>query len=88
MSAEDLKIINELRDKFEDHFQKGEYDEAVKLIDSVIKNEHPIQDYLKPYTKVEFATLYVEVADYFASPNSNNINALVSKCIKASLFAN
>lgn len=39
MSNEDIKVINELHEKFEQYFQAGDYENATKLIDSVIKND-------------------------------------------------
>ncbi|GEP94063.1 LA2681 family HEPN domain-containing protein [Chitinophaga cymbidii] len=74
-------IIKELHEKIENHYNKSEYEEAILIIDSVVRQDTYIESTLKNYAVVDFASHYIEIADYIRVENSNLALKLVCKAI-------
>lgn len=55
--------IKTLHKKIDSFLETEEYDKAIEIIDKIITNQITIEDEFVNYAKVEFASLYIEVAD-------------------------
>lgn len=58
--SENIKIIS---DSIDAYLEKGELENAISAIDTVITNKSNIEQEFLPYAKVEFAAIYIEIAD-------------------------
>ncbi|MFM1998721.1 MAG: hypothetical protein RL204_668 [Bacteroidota bacterium] len=61
--SEQIKTLHEEIDSF---FDKEEYDKAIEIIDKIITNQIKIQDEFVNYAKINFVSLYIEIADAMA----------------------
>lgn len=66
--SDNIRIISEAIDE---HLEKGELVNAISAIDAVITNKSNIEQEFLSYAKVEFAAIYIEVADSFVKQRIN-----------------
>lgn len=74
-------IIKELHEKFESHFNRSEYEEAILLIDTIVSQGINIESTLKNYAVVDFASYYIDIADFLSVEKSKLALKLVRKAL-------
>lgn len=55
--------IKELHNQINAHLQKEEYEDAISIVDKIISNKITIDASILPLAKVEFASIYIHIAD-------------------------